>query len=614
MTVRLGTKAETLARLESEVTLSNIKPQFAFAVEQWRDGPDDIVASIAQRFRDRTVVVRSSAASEDTASQSKAGAHASMLDVDGADAESVTRAVETVIASYAQGVLGDQVLVQEQLGNIHLSGVLFTRDLTTLAPYYVFNYDDLTGATDAVTSGTGRSLKTYVRFRRAEPPVGDAALASVIAAAQEIERLVESDRLEMELAVDRDGLVWMFQVRPITTPVPELASDEVIEDFLQKVGKKVEKLGRPHPHLYGTRSVFGVMPDWNPAEIIGLKPRALALSLYKEIITDSIWAYQRDNYGYRNLRSFPLLISLLGVPFIDVRVSFNSFIPKGVTERLADKLANYYVDRLVEQPHAHDKVEFDIVFSCYYPGVREHIETLADHGFTRTEIGEILSALRVLTNRIIRADSGLYKDDLAKIDTLIERRQQVLDGEMSRVDQIYWLLEDCKRYGTLPFSGLARAGFIAVEYLKGFVATGVFSKEDYHRFLASMDTVANRMKGRLQALVRGEIDREEFLGEYGHLRPGTYNILSPRYDQDFERHFGDLKEEPDIEPARFELSESQEQQIDEFLSGDGIEATAQEVMSFIKAAIEGREYGRTGRGCRRCASAGRLRRAGSRGR
>ncbi len=133
MTERLGTKAETLARLESAVTLGHIKPQLAFTVEEWGEGPEDIVASIARRFEDHTVVVRSSATSEDTPSESKAGLHTSLLDVDSADPACVARAVETVIASYTAGVPGDQVLVQEQLGDIHLCGVLFTRDLATLA-------------------------------------------------------------------------------------------------------------------------------------------------------------------------------------------------------------------------------------------------------------------------------------------------------------------------------------------------------------------------------------------------------------------------------------------------------------------------------------------------
>ncbi len=52
-------------------------------------------------------------------------------------------------------------------------------------------------------------------------------------------------------------------------------------------------------HRPATRSIFGVMPDWNPAEIIGLRPWPLSLSLYRELVTDAIWAYQRDNYGYR---------------------------------------------------------------------------------------------------------------------------------------------------------------------------------------------------------------------------------------------------------------------------------------------------------------------------
>ena len=88
------------------------------------------------------------------------------------------------------------------------------------------------------------------------------------------------------------------------------------------------------------------MPDWNPAEIIGLRPKTLALTLYQELITDSIWAYQRDNYGYKNLRSFPLMVSFHGLPYIDVRVSFNSFVPSDVDGSLADRLVNYYIDRL----------------------------------------------------------------------------------------------------------------------------------------------------------------------------------------------------------------------------------------------------------------------------
>ena len=96
-----------------------------------------------------------------------------------------------------------------------------------------------------------------------------------------------------------------------------------------------------HPYLLGEKTILGVMPDWNPAEMIGIRPKPLALSLYRELITDSIWAYQRHNYGYRNLRSFPLMLSFFGLPYIDVRLSFNSFIPADLDDTLAEKLVNY---------------------------------------------------------------------------------------------------------------------------------------------------------------------------------------------------------------------------------------------------------------------------------
>ena len=48
------------------------------------------------------------------------------------------------------------------------------------------------------------------------------------------------------------------------------------------------------PFLDGQKNRWGIMPDWNPAEIIGVRPKPLALSLYRDLITDSIWAYQRQ--------------------------------------------------------------------------------------------------------------------------------------------------------------------------------------------------------------------------------------------------------------------------------------------------------------------------------
>ena len=85
----------------------------------------------------------------------------------------------------------------------------------------------------------------------------------------------------------------------------------ILFGLLTKSGKK---LSESKNKLLGESTIFGVMPDWNPAEIIGRKPKPLALSLYRELVTNKIWAYQRDNYGYKNLRSFPLLKEIFTIP------------------------------------------------------------------------------------------------------------------------------------------------------------------------------------------------------------------------------------------------------------------------------------------------------------
>ena len=44
------------------------------------------------------------------------------------------------------------------------------------------------------------------------------------------------------------------------------------------------------------------MADWNPAEMIGVKPKTLAMSLYSELITDTVWSIQRK---IMNIKMYP---------------------------------------------------------------------------------------------------------------------------------------------------------------------------------------------------------------------------------------------------------------------------------------------------------------------
>ena len=49
------------------------------------------------------------------------------------------------------------------------------------------------------------------------------------------------------------------------------------------------------------------MTDWNPAEMIGIKPKPLALSLYKNLITNEIWSKSRSECGYQFVKPYKLM-------------------------------------------------------------------------------------------------------------------------------------------------------------------------------------------------------------------------------------------------------------------------------------------------------------------
>ena len=80
---------------------------------------------------------------------------------------------------------------------------------------------------------------------------------------------------------------------------------------------------------------------WNPAEIIGTAQVNLQ-TIYKYLITDEIWARQRSEFGYKDLTK--LLHSFAGKPYIDVRASFNFFIPKNIDNKLSKRLVDFYLD------------------------------------------------------------------------------------------------------------------------------------------------------------------------------------------------------------------------------------------------------------------------------
>lgn len=580
MILCFSTKTGTLTALQGVLKMARIAPLRAFSVADWQADRQACLANVFECLGTASLIVRSSCGLEDGAKSSNAGAFLSIPNV---NANGLETAVEQVIGAYGEACPTDEVLIQPMLTQVIRSGVAFSHDPNTCAPYRVVNWFEGSDTT-AVTGGLGGR----VWQQAANSPVLPApTFAPIVALLDELLNLFDGVPLDCEFAVTReDGheVLWLLQARPLIL-ITTLESATSQAARLESIHRKVARGMQPHPFLVGRRTVYGVMPDWNPAEIVGIRPKPLALSLYRELITDAIWAYQRHNYGYRNLRSFPLMPHFFGLPYIDVRLSFNSFIPADLDEGLAGRLVDHYIDRLLAEPTLHDKVEFEIVFSCYTLDLPQRLERLAQAGFSRNEREAIADSLRKLTNRIVHPKEGLWRGDAAKIDTLNLRREELLTSSTDPLERIYWLLEDAKRFGTLPFAGLARAGFVAVQMLKSLVAVGVFSQADYDAFIGSVSTVSGQL-----ARDRATLDKATFLARYGHLRPGTYDILSPRYDEVPELYFDWSQRPPEPESVKpFALTLPQMREIVQLLEAHGLQPDPVGLFDFMQAGIELRE-------------------------
>jgi hypothetical protein len=292
------------------------------------------VYSSTEHFIDtKLLVIRSSASDEDEGTASSAGEYESVLNVGSHDVTKILESINLVVASYIKKrplLPNDEVIIQEMVQNTSMSGVIFTHDLNTGAPYYVINYDDESGMTDTVTSGSSEyANRTLYIHRNSIGKIRSKRFITLLRAVQELEQVMGSNHLDIEFALGKDFTPHLLQVRAITTGGSWAnAVDPLIDRSLQEVHDFVGERLKGVAGVYGDTTILGQMPDWNPVEMIGRAPRALSLSLYETLITNDAWSKARDIMGYAVPRDQPLMVSLAGQPFIDTRLSFHSFLPK----------------------------------------------------------------------------------------------------------------------------------------------------------------------------------------------------------------------------------------------------------------------------------------------
>ena len=381
-----SSKSNTLVLLDKILTKSKIEKIFNFTVEEWLQNQNEVLDKISKQF-DSDVIVRSSAQDEDSFENSKAGIYESVLNVNPKIKTKVKEAVSVVIQSYdkkSEKYDQNQILVQNQTKNIVTSGVILTKTPDSGSPYYVINYEE-GESTIGVTKGTINNIvKIYHEIQAFNIPK---KWKRLIASIKEIENILQLEELDIEFGITGNKDVVIFQVRPITF-IPQANITKLAKPIKSKILKNkniFSKLNQPK-HILGNRTIFSDMSDWNPAEIIGNNPNLLDYSLYDYLIMDKIWHKARTVLGYQNVNPSPLMVKFGNKPYVDTRASFNSLIPAKLNKKLTSKLANFYLDILLKNPHLYDKVEFEILFTCYDLNLDSRLSKLEKHGFTKNEI------------------------------------------------------------------------------------------------------------------------------------------------------------------------------------------------------------------------------------
>lgn len=361
MKFKFGTKAETLEELKKHLKNAFFPEQFFFNLEDWNTNQEKIISNILLKYSNKLLAIRSSGVYEDIKTQSLAGVYESEINIPTKSSE-IKKAIKKVIKSYGEYNKLNQILIQPMVENVDISGVILSYDLSTGAPYITINYDDLTGKTDTVTSGADSKCIYIHRFGKRS--LISERFKKLLKIFHKIESITKLKKLDIEFCIDSNNRVIILQVRRLVADEISFLQKKKHSDYIKKINKQVIKLAYEKSKSLNPNFMLGEMPDWNPAEIIGTNPNILASSLYQYLITDKVWSISRSKIGYKNVNK-PLMIMIGNHPYINVRLSLNSFLPKNVKSNIANKIIKEQINYLKENPHLHDKLEFEVAITSW---------------------------------------------------------------------------------------------------------------------------------------------------------------------------------------------------------------------------------------------------------
>lgn len=592
-----GSKAETLYRLKPFIKKSFVCDQIYFDINEWHSSKESVINKIQQDFNEN-IIIRSSSLEEDSWENSQAGSFLSIKDVNPKNKKLLISNIEKVIDRYSEKGrtpnLNNQVLIQPFIKNASISGVVFSKTLEEGLPYYCISYDDYSKETDVVTSGKTNKIKTFTIQRNSNREILSPIIKKIIYSVEEIEKILEYSSLDLEFIIDENNKLFIVQVRPITSHKSLIESEEFKDNFKKNKYVLINRL-KKKSHLRGNINLLSDMSDWNPAEMIGVKPKPLSLSLYKYLITDSTWRKSRGMIGYNNPFPEKLLFCLGGHPYIDLRNSLNNLIPKGLSIKLSDKLINHYLNLIKQKNHLHDKIEFEVAITCYTTDIDNHLLRLKNDNFSENEIDKLKTNLKDLTNKIINQEKFKIDELVNRTIILDEKRKKAIEKKytISEIPTIIkYLLDECINLGTFPFAILARYGFIGTSMIKGLVNNKIIDENQKNKYLNSIETIVTEMLNEMNNVIENKLTLEKFLNKFGHLRPNSYSVESFTYREKPEYYLPSKKNNyfkiKSKGKSRFKFNSKTKSLINFELRE--MDFDVEQLLNFIQKSISAREF------------------------
>ena len=401
-------KASILNKLSKFADIFTIDSYVTFYEHEWNNHLENIVDMIQKQFSE-WVIVRSSAYNEDSTVNSLAGHYYSQHFVNPTSKKALIDAINKVVASYKKDEFQkeNQIIVQSQIIDVLYAGVIFSCDIRNGSPYYSVHY--YPSDTQSVTQGIA-DQSLYIpkdKWRTTPKP-----FLRLIQSVRKIEELLPWKYLDIEYAIDKQGQIHIFQARPLNK-VPDLKiSLTEFSTALSRVHRKLTGFSKCYSKLKPEKkTVLSDMTDWNPAEMIGHRPRPLAYSLYRFLITKESWATGRASIGYHDLSGHELMYSFASKPYIDTQLSFLSLLPSGIPVPLRDKLVQKQIVSLQRHPELNDKTEFEILLTCLDLEGRRIRRLKVDYGLSTGEQRIIKDELIKHTDYILKHYSRLISED-----------------------------------------------------------------------------------------------------------------------------------------------------------------------------------------------------------